>query len=151
MTQPSQPAGWYPDPSGAPGQRYWDGRQWGIGARPQQSKTRWWPGLAVAGAIFAVAGLGYVVSSRTPEMKSDADTAYAIGADSDWPAGVWETQGSNRDNGRDCTWSRLRRPEVTINATIRAGRVGPGEVQRVTLNPGEWFHTVGCHPWRLVG
>ncbi|WIM88554.1 NINE protein [Candidatus Mycobacterium wuenschmannii] len=21
-------AGWYPDPSGAPGQKYWDGRQW---------------------------------------------------------------------------------------------------------------------------
>ncbi len=22
------PAGWYPDPSGAPGQRYWDGQSW---------------------------------------------------------------------------------------------------------------------------
>jgi hypothetical protein len=22
------PPGWYPDPSGAPGQRYWDGRTW---------------------------------------------------------------------------------------------------------------------------
>lgn len=26
MAQP--PAGWYPDPSGAPGQRYWDGTRW---------------------------------------------------------------------------------------------------------------------------
>jgi FHA domain-containing protein/uncharacterized protein DUF2510 len=26
MAQP--PAGWYPDPSGAPGQRYWDGARW---------------------------------------------------------------------------------------------------------------------------
>ena len=24
----SPPPGWYPDPSGAPGQRYWDGQQW---------------------------------------------------------------------------------------------------------------------------
>jgi hypothetical protein len=24
----STPAGWYPDPSGTPGQRYWDGQQW---------------------------------------------------------------------------------------------------------------------------
>jgi hypothetical protein len=24
----SAPPGWYPDPSGAPGQRYWDGHQW---------------------------------------------------------------------------------------------------------------------------
>jgi hypothetical protein len=23
------PAGWYPDPGGGPGQRYWDGEQWG--------------------------------------------------------------------------------------------------------------------------
>jgi hypothetical protein len=29
MTSPPQPEpGWYPDPSGGPGQRYWDGRQW---------------------------------------------------------------------------------------------------------------------------
>ena len=25
MTQP----GWYPDPAGGPGKRYWDGQQWG--------------------------------------------------------------------------------------------------------------------------
>jgi hypothetical protein len=25
---PTTPAGWYPDPSGAPGQRYWDGTAW---------------------------------------------------------------------------------------------------------------------------
>jgi TM2 domain-containing membrane protein YozV len=28
MTSPQPSAGWYPDPSGAPGQKYWDGRQW---------------------------------------------------------------------------------------------------------------------------
>ena len=28
------PAGWYPDPSGAPGQRYWDGRQWTAHSAP---------------------------------------------------------------------------------------------------------------------
>ena len=28
MTTPSPPSGWYPDPSGAPGQRYFDGTQW---------------------------------------------------------------------------------------------------------------------------
>ncbi len=25
---PTPPSGWYPDPSGAPGQRYWDGTAW---------------------------------------------------------------------------------------------------------------------------
>jgi hypothetical protein len=28
MTAPLPPAGWYPDPYGQPGQRYWDGQQW---------------------------------------------------------------------------------------------------------------------------
>jgi hypothetical protein len=28
------PPGWYPDPSGARAQRYWDGTRWGPAARP---------------------------------------------------------------------------------------------------------------------
>lgn len=28
MTETTPPAGWYPDPSGAPQQRYWTGEQW---------------------------------------------------------------------------------------------------------------------------
>lgn len=28
MSWPQPAAGWYPDPSGAPGQQYWDGYQW---------------------------------------------------------------------------------------------------------------------------
>lgn len=36
MTRPSPPPGWYPDPSGAPGQRYWDGQKWGPKAPEQQ-------------------------------------------------------------------------------------------------------------------
>lgn len=28
LPPPTPPAGWYPDPSGAPGQRYFDGQQW---------------------------------------------------------------------------------------------------------------------------
>lgn len=31
---PTPPAGWYPDPSGGPGQRYFDGREWTIVAPP---------------------------------------------------------------------------------------------------------------------
>jgi hypothetical protein len=36
MTQPSPLPGWYPDPSGVPGQRYWDGQTWGPKAPAQQ-------------------------------------------------------------------------------------------------------------------
>jgi hypothetical protein len=28
MASQSQPAGWYPDPTGSTGQKYWDGNQW---------------------------------------------------------------------------------------------------------------------------
>jgi hypothetical protein len=28
MASQSQPAGWYPDPTGSTGQKYWDGDQW---------------------------------------------------------------------------------------------------------------------------
>ena len=34
MTPPLLAAGWYPDPSGAPGSRYWDGHNWGPAAPP---------------------------------------------------------------------------------------------------------------------
>jgi hypothetical protein len=36
MTQPSPLPGWYPDPSGVAGQRYWDGQKWGPMAPAQQ-------------------------------------------------------------------------------------------------------------------
>ena len=38
MGAPSPAPGWYPDPSGAPGQRYWDGQQWTIPARPPAAR-----------------------------------------------------------------------------------------------------------------
>jgi Protein of unknown function (DUF2510) len=36
MTRPSPLPGWYPDPSGVPAQRYWDGQKWGPKAPAQQ-------------------------------------------------------------------------------------------------------------------
>ena len=33
-TPPGPPPGWYPDPSGAPGQRYFDGRTWSENRAP---------------------------------------------------------------------------------------------------------------------
>lgn len=35
VNQDEIPAGWYPDPSGAPADRYWDGQEWGEKTRPQ--------------------------------------------------------------------------------------------------------------------
>ena len=35
MTAQQSPAGWYADPSGNPGQKYWDGQSWQQAAVPQ--------------------------------------------------------------------------------------------------------------------
>jgi len=34
MSTHNVPPGWYPDPNGAPSERYWDGNNWGSESRP---------------------------------------------------------------------------------------------------------------------
>lgn len=56
------PAGWYPDPSGAPIQRYWDGTSWSVHVSSQQSplgakspalqRRSWIPWLVAGVAVF---------------------------------------------------------------------------------------------------
>ncbi|SHT35868.1 Protein of uncharacterised function (DUF2510) [Mycobacteroides abscessus subsp. abscessus] len=48
---PPPPPGWYPDPSGKSGQRYFDGTKWTVTQAPagkQKSNTGWW----IAGGVF---------------------------------------------------------------------------------------------------
>ncbi|MCA9843210.1 MAG: DUF2510 domain-containing protein [Dehalococcoidia bacterium] len=47
MTSP----GWYPDPAGSGGQRYWDGRQWAPPPPLHRSKPGNWKTLAVVVAV----------------------------------------------------------------------------------------------------
>jgi hypothetical protein len=52
MTAPVPAPGWYPDPSGAPGQqRYWDGQQWTVHAPPPVPQAA---GVIVSGPNHAV-------------------------------------------------------------------------------------------------
>lgn len=62
----SAPAGWYPDPAGAPGRyRFWDGRAWGADTTdrpdatpPPRRQWGWWLGAgAVLLAVVVVAAL----------------------------------------------------------------------------------------------
>jgi DNA-binding beta-propeller fold protein YncE len=61
VNAPTPPPAWYPDPSRAPGLRYWDGQQWTgytrdtASAQPAPNKrTRW---IAVGIAVVAAIGL----------------------------------------------------------------------------------------------
>jgi TM2 domain-containing protein/uncharacterized protein DUF2510 len=56
--QPS--AGWYPDPSGQPGQRYWDGQQWHDNAPAAGSGV-----AAYGGAPFGVDAYGRPLSDKS--------------------------------------------------------------------------------------
>ena len=72
-TQPAQPPGWYPDPSGS-GQRYWNGTQWtAVGAPPPPSKGG--SKGARVGVIATLAGLlivGAVVFFAWVQPRGDA-------------------------------------------------------------------------------
>lgn len=74
-SRPKPPPGWYPDPSGKPGQMYWDGQQWRTEASPSAAApTPWdgtrshsnkgrnfWSGLSRNGKIMLAAGAALVV------------------------------------------------------------------------------------------
>src|SRR3954468_15823525 len=42
MTSSMPPPGWYPNPSGEPGQRYWDGHNWTIENVPPKPPPGWY-------------------------------------------------------------------------------------------------------------
>jgi hypothetical protein len=69
MTQTSEgfrpPAGWYPDPGGAPGQRWWDGTAWTAGFQPAVAglqpppppRRRWSPWVVPLAVVALVGAL----------------------------------------------------------------------------------------------
>ncbi|WP_156686984.1 NINE protein [Mycobacterium sp. Marseille-P9652] len=67
MTNPAPAAGWYPDPNGGPGQRYWDGTQWqaegpGFSGAPQQAP---YPITPYGGAQYGVDAYGNPLSDKS--------------------------------------------------------------------------------------
>jgi hypothetical protein len=74
-TPPTPPPGWYPDPSGAPGQRYWDGRAWHAspGPPPSASSTTgraWLVVLAVVVLFFGGCAALIAIGARSSDSGS---------------------------------------------------------------------------------
>ncbi len=65
--------GWYPDPSGAPRQRYWDGQQWTGHAPPRPTLSR--TGLWLVLAVIAVIALCFAGCSAMIAASSRSHTA----------------------------------------------------------------------------
>ena len=69
-------AGWYPDPGGSNGQRYWDGAGWTMQSRPTPTKhdsPRWvWAAAAAVGLIALVIGVvvARVIASDDNQQRS---------------------------------------------------------------------------------
>jgi hypothetical protein len=77
MESQSAPPGWYPDPSGRPGQRYFDGAQWTeffIDAPPQQRGGRSIRSIVITSIVGVLAVIGAVlaVTVRTGPPYDDA-------------------------------------------------------------------------------
>ena len=69
----TQLRGWYPDPSGAPRQRYWDGQQWTGHAPPRPALSRY--GVWIALGLIAVIALLFAGCSAMIAAGSRSHTA----------------------------------------------------------------------------
>lgn len=83
MTQQQPPSGWYPDPSGSGGQKYWDGQQWTgdpvLPSRPSGfSRKTGFLILGVVAALGLVALLGAIGSDDDSSASSPTTTQVFI-------------------------------------------------------------------------
>jgi hypothetical protein len=159
MAAPSPPPGWYPDPSGAPVQRYFGGTRWSERRTPKSNKERLWIIVGIASLLAAGVVVMYAMDSdhsgaKRPTMDKSG-IYYHI---DDSAAGGYETSGSARANGRPCNWMRLS-PDWSTDDSIEAlakamldrGDVAVGQTARVTVKANEYFVSFGCEPWRYIG
>jgi membrane protease YdiL (CAAX protease family) len=89
-SQPAVPAGWYPDPAGAPDQRYWNGYEWTGYVRaappPERQLTTLPPRAAVVGLLgLAVGAVAALVLSLVVYLPTGSTPLAVLGSE----AGLW--------------------------------------------------------------
>ncbi|MFT4219509.1 MAG: DUF805 domain-containing protein [Microbacterium sp.] len=91
MTTDGVDAGWYPDPSGTPGERWWDGVQWTASTRAASASPTYPPSAYATPPAYAVepyspAGTAQPYAPSQPYAQS----AYAL------PVGAWRSPVDDR-------------------------------------------------------
>jgi hypothetical protein len=172
---PSPPPGWYADPSGEKGKRYWDGNAW-CDLRPTAPRAESGspiPGRIVIGSFIAIVILGLgaaCIAGARNVAKHEGGATYP----SDWECidptpqkdGTCRVSGSGlldtglspgwirsagpRPGSTTCAWRRLSGPSVSLEHTIDMGAEKSGPVE-VHVQSGDYaFWSEGCQPWARV-
>jgi Protein of unknown function (DUF2510) len=128
-------AGWYPNPSGAPGMRYWDGAVW-RDAVPR--RTNWLPliiiGAVILGVMLAVAML--FGGGRQLPFERVGNSGYANWSVAPGDAGTYKVDGP-------CTWSIVRGGSPWARHTVADGSynkvpVEAGDTVTKDSRCGDW-------------
>jgi hypothetical protein len=86
MTIPTQPAGWYADPSGLPATRWWDGQQWTDHLQPGPAVLP--PTAGLGGYFPQTAPSGPLVPGAHTVVPTDPDAAEIFAVQSTGAAGA---------------------------------------------------------------
>lgn len=70
MTSGQPAPGWYPDPTGQPGQKYWDGGQWSAESAPPSQGVAPYGGAPYGGAPYGGAPFGVDANGNPLSDKS---------------------------------------------------------------------------------
>jgi hypothetical protein len=165
------PAGWYPDPSGAQGKRYWDGNTWSD-AIPGAAKSSGgvnWPIVIIISVVVlglgaaCIAGINNVAKHEDgstypadwqcidPTPKKDGACRVSGGGvlDTGLSPG-WIRSAGPRPGMTTCSWRRLNGPSNSIEHTIDLGGEKSGPIE-VHMQAGDYaFWSEGCQPWQRV-
>jgi hypothetical protein len=80
MGHPSSAPGWYPDPSGAPGKRYFDGQQWSEHrAAAHKSASKAWIWAVVIAAVVVAIGVSVLTSMSSKVAQENAGDGHTPG------------------------------------------------------------------------
>lgn len=173
-------AGWYPDPSGERGKKYFDGQEWHSDvprARKRTSPQKIKVIVGAAALVVLVIGtiatsIALITSEPQPVPGAQSPTNGGGPSTTAPPSyisvktlpkdgiyavggdqvdpGVWESAGPVAP-GAPCAWARLRAPQQTPENTIEAGGSDNGPTQVHVQPTDAAFATKGCQPWQLVG